>query len=569
MVLRELVAKFGMQLDGRGFQQADRAVTGLSGRLVKLKALFTGFQGLQGLLIGGSIAYTFKRLVEMGSDANETLNVLNEVFKHNSQAVQDWAAAYGREVGRSQYELRELAGTLGATLGPMLNNNADAAAEMSKKLAQLATDLGSFYNAADQDVLVALRAGMVGEAEPMRRFGVVMLESTLQAYALSQGIRKNIKEMTIAERTQLRYAFIMDQTKTAQGDALRTANGYANAIKGVTGAFKDFAIKLMLTTMPAIAGFTAKVREWMRALDDATMSSANIQAALLTLGAVAATVAVKMLLPWLPWIALFGALWIAIDDVLTTLDGGDSVIKRFVDGLAGVGATQEYLDNYKAGLVVLRDHMEAANKAMQAFGADINRSWEAMGQAFDLFAADLASLPDKLSGMVGALGAIWDQAKEDVYRFYAEVRAKLDDLIPESLRGIWNVVSRAAESVGVSAASVMEKGAEQRKLAAKTAEKSAAVMAAYNAQEAAAVAARAPGKGRPVINDLRTRMYATGRGLAAPAGYSVRQENKINIQVDARGAKDPERVGREVERGAKRALENTPKNVMAALKTGV
>jgi hypothetical protein len=40
-----------------------------------------------------------------------------------------------------------------------------------------------------------------GETESLKGIGVVMTETNLQAFALSQGIQKNISDMTQAEKT--------------------------------------------------------------------------------------------------------------------------------------------------------------------------------------------------------------------------------------------------------------------------------------------------------------------------------------------------------------------------------
>lgn len=359
MILRELLAIFGIKFDDKGSKKADKSIQNLTGKLNKLgERAAVGFSAIQRMLAPLIAAYGFRRLVEMGSDANETLNVLNEVFKANSQNVQDWAKAFGRDVGRSQYELRELAGTIGAILSPMMDNNAAAAAWMSKNLAQLAVDLGSFYNAADTDVLIALRAGLVGETEPMRRFGVNMQVAELEAYALEKGIKKSYKTMSTADKTALRYRFMMEKTRQAQGDAKRTADGFANAIKGVQGAFKDMAIDIMSKAMPYISKFTAKLRDYLPIAQKIIEKSNIISSALIILGT-------RMLMVWLPTLipmaltaAAIGALILVVDELITTFTGGESLIGTAIDSMFGKGTTQQLVNDTKNGIKILKEEAE-------------------------------------------------------------------------------------------------------------------------------------------------------------------------------------------------------------------
>ena len=55
------------------------------------------------------------------------------------------------------------------------------AAEMSKQLVELAADMASFNNASPEETLDALRSGLAGETEPLRKFGVFLNRRPRQA----------------------------------------------------------------------------------------------------------------------------------------------------------------------------------------------------------------------------------------------------------------------------------------------------------------------------------------------------------------------------------------------------
>jgi len=528
MILRELIARYDLRFDDKGFRRADSAINRTFGVL----------KGLGGLLAAGTVFMGFKKLVSLGSDAAETLNVLNEVFKHNSEDVQQWARDTGQAIGRSQYQLRELAGGIGAVLSPLMDNNADAATRMSKGLTQLAVDLGSFYNRTDDEALVALRAAITGEAEPMKRFGVVMLEATLQAYALDQGIKKQVKDMTIAEKTQLRYEFLMAKTTAAQGDALRTANGYANAIKGVKGALRDVATNMMLQAMPAISGFTSKVRDWLRDFAKVIEKTNATKAALIVLGGVAAAVGVSMLLPWLPLIVLIGAAIIVVDEFITLFEGGETVIGNFLDTVGGLGTAQEYVDSFREGVKILREHIDAAGGAMTAFGADVHRVVSKVGEWFD-------GVTEKIREFFG-----WFE------RF-------------ESVKGKGEVGTSLAERVGKLWKTTAQKGL---RLAPGTGQ----MIMAYEGLEN--FVGHIPGAG----DELRGRQHETAQGRGIGAGVfegptfgranmsrvipapaaggktskTVNQHNKIDLKVEVPANANAGQVAHASEKALKRVLDD-------------
>lgn len=409
-VLREIVAKLGIDLDKKGFQEANKRVNEtvkkLSGGAAAGAGAAAKFEGTAASIAAsggkaiGSIAATFGaaavglaglKLVELGSDANETLNVLDASFKENSQAVQDWAGNFSTAAGRSEFELREMAGTLGAVLNPLMDRNAEAAAGMSTQLSELAVDLGSFFNKADTDALEALRAGIVGEAEPLKQFGIVMLESTLAAFALSQGITKNVKDMTIAEKTALRYQFILDQTTTAQGDAARTSEGWANASKGLLSALKDLGTRLGLSVLPFAEKAVIAGRNVTRAFLEWQKGTNFLKAAMLVLGAIGAKVALGLIVAWAPviipilkFIAIVAVAGLILGDFLTFLEGGDSVIGRFIDSIWGPGSAGEavrFLKEAWEGMILfwkadVVPGIEALRNIMTNAAGDVTKAWD-------------------------------------------------------------------------------------------------------------------------------------------------------------------------------------------------
>lgn len=448
-ILRDITARLGLQLDKGSFVQAERSIGGLTQQLSTLSSI----------VIGSGAALAVGKIVTLASDANETLNVLNASFEESSQGVQDWAAAFSMSAGRSEFELREMAGTLGAVLNPLMERNSEVAADMATNLSALAVDLGSFFNAADSDVLVALRSGIVGEAEPLKRFGIVMLDATLEAFRLSQGITKSFKSMSIAEKTALRYNFILDQTINAQGDAARTADGWANASKAVASAFKDLGTQLGLSVLPFVEKIATSTRTVVRGFLEWTKGTKILQSAMFLLGIVGAKIAAGLIIAWAPvifpmlkMVAIFALLALAVDDFLTFLAGGDSVIGRFIEQLFGPGsaaAAAEALNETIDGLVFVFEEQlmpamfnmgVAAQEATQAASIAFGLMGEQMRGDMETAGSDIGKFSEKFTGdmdamqiAMGKFGAdvntVFTTALEDIGKFADDVLFAINKVI--------------------------------------------------------------------------------------------------------------------------------------------
>ena len=350
MIVRELIAVLGIDLDDRDVRKVDNAVSGFEGRMQKV-----------GKFIGGSLFLAgFARLagatVSLASDAEETLNVIRETFGANAAEVESWSTRVAKEVGRSEFLLREMAGSLGAVLTPMMEGNTEASADMATSLSALAVDLASFFNTSEDDALIALRSGLVGSTEPLLRYGANLQVASLQQFALTKGITKSVQTMTQAEKTALRYEAIMHFTAQAQGDAARTADGYANASRAAADGVKDLATRIGTRLLPVATRFMMWARDAARSLVEVTQKTYFLEAALIVMAAGLGVVALMMLAPFVPFLIIaakvalaIGAIIIVVDELLTFFSGGKTVIGEFIDELFGIGAAQELLDNLNAG----------------------------------------------------------------------------------------------------------------------------------------------------------------------------------------------------------------------------
>lgn len=166
----------------------------------------------------------------MASDLQEVQNVVDVSFGSMADEVEAFANAAVRSYGMSALTAKRMASTFMA-----MSNGMDIAQEagknMSLQLTALAGDMASFYNVGQDIAQTALNSIFTGETESLKKFGIVLTETNLEAFALSQGIKKSYQAMSQAEKVALRYNYVLNATKNAQGDFARTSGSWANQIR--------------------------------------------------------------------------------------------------------------------------------------------------------------------------------------------------------------------------------------------------------------------------------------------------------------------------------------------------
>jgi len=202
------------------------------------------------------------------SDLQETLNKVEVSFGANAGAVKQWSKDSIKKMGLAQQSALDSASLFG-DMGTSMGQNQKQAAKMSMGLTQLGADLSSFKNISMDRAKTALAGVYTGETEALKGLGVVMTETNLAEFAASKGIKKKISDMGQAEKVQLRYNFVVEKTKNAQGDFANTSDSLANKQRTATEKAKQLSAELGGKLAPVYAkllGVGTKVLDWFSKL---------------------------------------------------------------------------------------------------------------------------------------------------------------------------------------------------------------------------------------------------------------------------------------------------------------
>lgn len=201
------------------------------------------------------VADSLSECLNSSNEYIENLNLFTVAMGDGAQAALDYAETVNDALGidvsewiRNQGTFKQITTGFGVV--------EDKANLMSKNLTQLGYDISSFFNIDIEESMQKLQSGISGEIEPLRRLGYAIDAATLQQVAYDHGILQNINTMTQAQKSQLRYLAIMEQSGNAMGDMARTIITPSNSMRILNQQFEQlkraignvvsvFAVKLI------------------------------------------------------------------------------------------------------------------------------------------------------------------------------------------------------------------------------------------------------------------------------------------------------------------------------------
>lgn len=398
--LAQLIVKIGADTGAftKGMTQVSKETQAFQ---KKMEGIGNKMQGIgQGMAAGitlpllGVGAASFK----LASDMDESLNKVKVAFGANAKEVETWAGTTLKNYGIAKGTALDMSATFGDMATSMGLNTAQAS-QMSMKLVGLAGDLASFKNISVEVANTALNGVFTGETESLKKLGIVMTQVNLQEYAHSQGIQKKIQDMTQAEQVMLRYNYILENTKNAQGDFDRTSAGAANQMRIFTESLKELGATIGKDLLPLITPVITKMNEWVQAFANLSPTAKKI---ILIIAGIAAVMGPLLIIVG-GAVSLFGSLAIAAG----TLGIGIGALVGIIGGvLVAIAAL------VAAGVAIYKNWDTIKYYGLQAWGGlkiGVMKAIDAIAGAYE-----------RLYGWVPVLGA-------KIKSVHAQIRKSIEE----------------------------------------------------------------------------------------------------------------------------------------------
>lgn len=243
----------------KAIDSVDKKTAGMKGRVMgSLKTLAAGFAaGFSAQAIVKGIGSS----ITAASDLSETISKTEQVFGDASKGVLDWSTNSATALGQSRQEALDAASTF-AIFGKASGLSGQELNTFSTDLVGLSADFASFANVKPEEAVSAIGAALRGETEPMRKFGLVIDQASIQAKAFEMGLIATAKTPVDSTKKALVVGEMVKAFADGQkitGDFARTSDGLANQqrilsaqLTGVSVAVGNVLLPAVVTIMGAV-----------------------------------------------------------------------------------------------------------------------------------------------------------------------------------------------------------------------------------------------------------------------------------------------------------------------------
>ena len=390
----------------KAFKRVSKGSSLMSDRLAKgLKMGGLAFAALGGAAIAA--ARTLGPMIQKAADIEESLSKNKVLFGEASVAVEKWSERTTKSLGISRREALEAVGNFGA-LTHAMGMSGEEGSKMSMQLVDLAADMASFNNASPEETLTAIAAGLRGENEPLRRFGVLLDAATLKTKALEKGLISSTKDaLTPQTKALAAYSEILGQTEVQQGDFQRTSDGLANQQKLLAATWDDLQASIGEKLRPALTAFVSFLNDNVMPAIDRFANDPSVKNAGLGMGEV-----------------LFGAIGEGMNREQQAQEGNwwDFIFET--PGLDAIKTGKEFYDSVKEGFDraqreanLLAEVERIMDEKAVIFGQDFADAWQAAFnqrmQGFDFNIPDAEDISNEIFNPEGMAAA--EAAAEEFY----------------------------------------------------------------------------------------------------------------------------------------------------------
>jgi hypothetical protein len=247
--------RIGTAFDPKGLNIASREIANLKTSVGALRSNFL-LAGAAFAAIGAGLASS----VKVASDLEESVNAVNVAFGDSAAGILEFGKTAATSLGTSRVAFNNAAVRFSAFAGRVVGEGGDVAGFI-EDISVRASDFASVFNIEVSEALQVFQSGLSGEAEPLKRFGVNVLDTEVKLYAAANSIGEVGRQLTETEKVQARYGLIMQETAKTAGDFANTSDGLANGMRILQSQVTDTQAEIGEKLLPILAEVLPIVRD--------------------------------------------------------------------------------------------------------------------------------------------------------------------------------------------------------------------------------------------------------------------------------------------------------------------
>ena len=368
-------------------------------------------------------------MTKFASDTAESRNKVETVFGSMSDSVKEFADNALTAYGLAEGSALTMASTFGAMASSM-GLSEQASASMSTSLTALAADMASFYNVSTEVAQTSLQGIFTGETEALKKFGIVMTQTNLEDFAKKNG--KVYNQLSENEKVMMRYAYVMNATKDAQGDFSRTSDGAANSFRVLQESLKELAAAFGEELLPIITPIVQGLTKLIQAFSELP---GPVKKIIVVIGLLVAAIG--------PVILVIGAFMSSIGAILTQ---GPIIAAAFASVVPAVKALAvSFLELTAAAAPWI-----AIAAAVVAVGYLIYKNWDQISEAARNMAREVKAAFENFREQLGVVREAARGKLEEIVDYFKELPGKIVRAIKEAAARVkeefQNMIANAKQS---------------------------------------------------------------------------------------------------------------------------
>ena len=431
----------------------------------KLKAHQKAFKmmAVAGVAAMGAITLAMGTAIKEAAKAEGSYNKFNAVFGEHKDDMLLFVDDIRTRMPTATHEIVRMAANLQDLLVP-LGLSRELAADMTKGFLEVSNQIAAFNDVDPTEVIEAIGSALAGSSEPLRRFGVNALETSLEAKALEMGLLGAEEsfatldpEVKMQIRSQALLAQIIDNSADAiagfeeNNDSFIRRQQELNAtIKEAKKTLGDIFLPVVDDVLKKVLPLVSKFGEWVEVNPELARTIIVVTTAVAGLVAVLGTLG--LILPKI--IALFGIIFSPIGLVI-------GIIVLFIAQLVAMGIQFKYIyDKWNEFLAPLWPKMKElfdnikgkVQEAIDFFKFAGSVVWEAIQTVFNSIFYFLVGIGVMIADFLRPIWEPYIEATRILWEVMVEIWTAIKDLfvavwnrIKEIVITVWNTIKEKLE----------------------------------------------------------------------------------------------------------------------------
>lgn len=217
----------------------DKKSSGISSKMGGI-AKSVGSAFVKGTAVAGTaLIGLIGKSVSMAGDLEQQLGGTEAVFGQFASQVQAKSKEAFSTMGLSANDYMATINKMGALMqGSGLD--IETSMDLSSQAMQRASDVASIMGIDIDMAMESIAGAAKGNFTMMDNLGVAMNATTIEAYALSKGIKKSYNEMTKAEQVQYAMQMFLEKSSYAMGNYSKENETFAGSLQTLKASFGNF-----------------------------------------------------------------------------------------------------------------------------------------------------------------------------------------------------------------------------------------------------------------------------------------------------------------------------------------